>query len=299
MRFDDDAAPGEGAAGAAAPVAGQTAATAAALAPVVDRRRRNALFSAAVAREVCRRLEAGQTQKEISADPAMPCTSTIWHWVRKHARFAKAYARSRAIGAAVDRGWSFGFSQAAANEIVARVSEGEMLTLICADPHLPSLRTVVRWREDHPRFAEDLRQARVGLAERLSDLGWKMAMEATPETAYLTRVRLGQLRWTAAVMGPRTHGRLKPVATPEPLEIHTYLFRHFKIEEHPETGQHRVVTYTPDPDTQLPVRTEVGPWQTPVDPVKKAAEVGALSKGPGGAAFPSPSGEGQTAKRSG
>ncbi|THD58411.1 hypothetical protein [Phenylobacterium sp.] len=135
-----------------------------------------------------------------------------------------------------------------AREVCRRVAEGQTLKEVCADPHLPSLRTVVRWREDHPEFAEDLRQAREGLAERLSDLGWKMAMEATPETAYLTRVRLGQLRWTAAVMGPRTHGRLKPAEAPQPPEVQTYCFRHFKIEENTVTGQHRVVGYTPDPD---------------------------------------------------
>lgn len=241
-----------------------------------SRRSRNSLFSAAVAREVCRRMTQGQTQQEICADLAMPCPSTIWHWTRKHPRFAKAYARARAIGAGVDRGHSYGFSQVAANEIVARVSEGEMLTLICADPHLPSLRTVMRWRTDYPAFAEDLRQAREGLAERLGDLGWKMALEATPDTAYLTRVRLGQLRWTAAVLGPRTHGRMKPGEPIDPPPTHTYLFRHFRIEEHPVTGQQRVVTYTPDPETNLPVRTKEGPWKDPLPPEATGAGSPAL-----------------------
>jgi hypothetical protein len=232
------------------------------------------VFTAAVAREVCRRMAAGETQREISADPAMPCTSTIWRWTRKHARFARAYGRARAIGAGVDRGYARdGFSQAAANEIVARTSEGEMLTMICADPHLPSLRTVVRWREGVPEFAEAMRQAREGLAERLADLGWRMALEATPETAYLTRVRLGQLRWTAAVMGPHIYGKMKPMAPVEPPEVTRFLFKHWRIEVHPETGQQRVVTYLPDPETNRPVRVAEGEWTYPIDPVAKAAEV--------------------------
>ncbi len=94
-----------------------------------------------------------------------------------------------------------GYCAATAEEVVARVSEGEMLTSITTDPMMPSLRTVMRWRADYPEFAEDLRLAREGLAERFSDLGWKMAMEATPETAFLTQVRLKQLRW------PRCWGR--------------------------------------------------------------------------------------------
>jgi hypothetical protein len=228
-------------------------------------------FSAAVAREVCRRLAAGETQKGICADPAMPALSTVYRWSRERAAFMRALVRARALGASVAGARIYGFSPTAANEIVARVSEGEMLTLICADPHLPSLRTVIRWREDNPDFAEDLRQARAGLAERLSDLGWRMALEATPETAYLTRVRLGQLRWTAAVLGPRTHGRLKPTAAPEPPDVRTICFRHFEIEEHPETGQHRVVGYTPDPETMLPVRSSEGAWADPIFTVRHPA----------------------------
>lgn len=70
-----------------------------------------------------------------------------------------------------------------------------------------------------------------------------MAMEATPATAYLTRVRLGQLRWTAAVLGPR----------PRAAEAH----------RGPGAPGHRVVGYTPDPDNMLPMRTSEGPWKEP------------------------------------
>jgi hypothetical protein len=235
-------------------------------------------FSATVARAVCRRVAAGERQQDICADPTMPSMVSIYRWSRDRVAFTRALARARALGASVAGSRIYGFCPAAANEIVARVSEGEMLTLICADPHLPSVRTVVRWRMDNPEFAEDLRQAREALAERFSDLGWKMAMEATPETAYLTRVRLGQLRWTTAVLGPRTHGRLKPAEPPQPPEVTTYLFRHFDIEEHPETGQHRVVGYTPHPETMLPVRSSEGEWTTPVDPVAKMADIEELSR---------------------
>ncbi|WP_414694231.1 hypothetical protein [Phenylobacterium sp.] len=161
---------------------------------------------------------------------------------------------------------------------MARVSQGEMLSKIAADPLMPSLRTIYRWKAGHPEFAEDMRLAREALAERFSDLGWKMALEATPETAFLTQVRLKQLRWTAAVLGPRTHARLKAYAPPEPPDVTTILFRHFKIEKHSETGRHRVVAYTPDPDTMRPVRTSEGEWTTPVDPAAKMDAVMAASR---------------------
>jgi hypothetical protein len=220
-------------------------------------------FSAKVAREICWRTAAGETQAAICADPHMPCMLTSYRWSKRWAGFARAYARCRALGAGAVRTRS-AFCPAAANEIVARVSEGEMLATICADAHLPSLRTIWRWRGQHPEFDEDLRLAREALAERLGDLGWKMALAATPQTAHLTRVQLGQLRWMAAVLGPRLYGKLKPTAPPAEPEVQTICYRHFQIEEHPETGQHRVVGWTPDPDTLQPVRTSEGEWKAPM-----------------------------------
>lgn len=234
-------------------------------------------FSAKVAREICWRTAGGESQAEICADPHMPSPLTIYRWSKKRAAFARAYARARALGSGMVKTRS-SFCPAAANEIVARISEGEMLSSITADAHLPCLATVKRWAATYPEFAEEMRLAREVLAERFSDLGWKLAMEATPETAYLTQVRLGQLRWTTAVLGPRTHGRLKPTEPPQPPAVTTVRIRHFEIEEHPETGQHRVVGYTPDPKTMLPVRTSEGEWTTPVDPVAKMADIEDLSR---------------------
>lgn len=232
-------------------------------------------FSAAVGREVCRRVAAGESQSSVCADPAMPSRAALTRWAREHPGFGRIFTRAKAMAARKPVSGQ-GFCAATAGEVVARVSEGEMLTAICADPSMPSLRTIMRWRADHPEFAEEMMLAREGLAERFSELGWTMALEATPETAFLTQVRLKQLRWTAAVLGPRTHARLKAVAPPEPPETHTVLLRHFRVEEHPETGKHRVVGYTPDPETMTPVRTSEGVWKDPIDPVEKAAGVQAL-----------------------
>lgn len=245
--------------------------------PESPRARPYVRFTAKVAREICWRTVAGETQAEICTDAHMPNPLTIYRWSKRRAGFARAYARARAVGAGAVMTRSR-FCPVLANEIVARISEGELLSSITADAHLPCLSTVKRWAKDNPEFAEEMRLAREALAERFSDLGWKMALEATPGTAYLTRVQLGQLRWMAAVLGPRTHGRLKPSAPPEPPEVTTYLFRHFEIETHPDPNvrQHRVVGYTPDPETMQPVRDKDGPWVDIIDPVEKAAAVQAL-----------------------
>jgi hypothetical protein len=233
-------------------------------------------FSSPLAREVCRRVAAGESQSAICADPTMPSRNSLAAWARQSAQFAKVFAQAKAMAKRKPVSGQ-GFCPATATEIVARVSEGEMLSAITADPLMPSLRTIFRWKADHSDFAEDLHLAREALAERLADLGWTMALEATPETAYLTHVRLGQLRWTASVLGPRTHGKLKPTAPPEPPTVTTLTIRHFAIEENAQ-GQHRVVSFTPDPATMRPVRTDEGEWKDPVDPVAKAQGVRLLTE---------------------
>lgn len=245
-------------------------------APVAGRRRSPVYFSARLAREVCRRTAAGETLAAICADPGMPSMWSLQRWAKRRPEFGRILSRARALGERGGKGRPCGYCPVTAREILARVSEGETLAAIARDPEMPSLGTILNWRHANADFEAELQVAREALAEQFTDLGWKLAMEATPQTTFLTRMRLGQLRWTAAVMAPRTHGRLKPVAPRGPPEVTTICFRHFEIEEHPQTGQHRVVGYTPDPDTMRPVRDSEGPWTWPVDPVQKAKDVQAL-----------------------
>src|SRR6185437_2302939 len=170
---------------------------------------------------------------------AMPSTASVRRWAQTLPKFAAIYSRAKAIGARWGHPNST-YCPVIAHEVVTRVSEGETLTYIAADPAMPSMGSLFYWRKSHPEFAEDLRTAREALAERFSDLGWRMAQEATPDTAYLTRVRLGQLRWTAAILSPRTHARLRPAEPPKEPQVTAICFKHFEVETHPETGQRRV-----------------------------------------------------------
>ena len=45
--------------------------------------------------EICRRMCAGQTIREIVADPAMPSYATIFHWRKLHGDFAAMYDACR------------------------------------------------------------------------------------------------------------------------------------------------------------------------------------------------------------
>jgi hypothetical protein len=149
-----------------------------------------------------------------------------------------------------------------AEEIFQRLCEGESLTRIGADPTMPCLATLMRWRRYHPEFAELVRLGKEVQAERFCEAGWAMAMEATPETAYLTNVRLAQLRWMAGVMAPRSY-RIKPVEPDVPREEKTILIRRFGVGEDLETGKLKVVCYTPNPYTGEVEREDTPGWRPP------------------------------------
>lgn len=231
-------------------------------------------YSVALGQEICLRVAAGETLKAICADPAMPAASTVTRWAREDAAFAETFHRAKALARHDGLGPTTTYCEATAHQICARVAEGETLTSISNDPAMPALWTILHWQRGSAAFAEALALSRQAQAERLADLGWEMALAATPETAYLTRVQLGHLRWTAAIKSPRTHGRLKASEAPEPPappRVQSTLLKQFTIETHPVTRQRRVVTYLPDPDLNRPVRAAEGPWCDPPDPVAKLA----------------------------
>lgn len=53
-----------------------------------------------------------------------------------------------------------GYTQAIADEIVDRITEGETLADICRDDHMPGYRTVFDWEEKHPDFSANITRAR-------------------------------------------------------------------------------------------------------------------------------------------
>lgn len=229
-------------------------------------------YSANLARAICARVAAGETLVAICAERGMPSRASVTRWVREQPRFAGMYHRAKVLARRDGLGPTTTFCEVVAHEICARVAQGETLTAICDDPAMPAMWTVMHWQRRSAAFAEALTLAREAHAERMADEGWRMALAGTPETARLLRVQLGQLRWSAAIKSPRTHGRLRAAEPPAaPSETPVLLFKHFRLETNPETDQLRVVTYMPDPETRQPVFTSAGPWKDPIDPVAKRA----------------------------
>lgn len=226
-------------------------------------------YSAQLAVRLCRRLARGELLYQIARSRGMPTPEAVAKWARDKPDFAEALLVARRAGGrpAGTRGPAFTHSDAVDAEIFERLCEGESLTAIGRDPTMPSLSTIFYWRRRRPAFEEMVQRGMRIRAEVVSDEGWEMACAATPETAYLTQVKLNHLRWMAGVMAPRVF-RLKmvePIKGPE--EVKT-LFRHFGVEVDPETGAKMVVAWCPNPETDAVEREDTPGWRPPAGYVR-------------------------------
>lgn len=228
------------------------------------RKRTTVTWSPALAERICARVAAGEMLYAVLREPGMPTPQSVGRWARERPAFGAALMAARTEGGRPSRGgggvWSY--CPETVDAIFARLVEGESLTGVCRDPTMPTYSTIYSWRRRFPQFDQVLRQAREIQAERFCDLGYDLAMGATPETAYLTHVRLTQLRWMAGVTAPRIYKPkpVEPEATDEPLRV---LIRTFDTERDPVTGVMKVVALCPNPDTGLVEREDVPGYQYP------------------------------------
>lgn len=237
----------------------------AALAVVPARRRKvYARWSKRLGRRICRRLAAGELLYAICREPGMPTPEAIAKWAREKPDFNTELISARRAGGrpAGTRGPVSSYCPEVGEAIFLRLCEGESLTKLGKDPTLPCLSTLMRWRKVHPEFAELVRLGKEVMAERFCDEGWEMALEATPETAYLTHVRLAQLRWMAGMLAPKSF-HTKPVEPDVAREVRTILVRRFGVGIDPETGEKKVVAYCPNPETGEVEREDAPGWRPP------------------------------------
>jgi hypothetical protein len=133
---------------------------------------------------ICARIEAGETVRQVAADPAMPSYATIFHWRKMHPDFDARYAAMRArmakarIEAAdlaarskvywrihkarVDgrrpRDWVAGkkstYRRDWAQAYCDRIAAGESGMSVSADPAMPSAKAVYGWLKRFPEFRE-------------------------------------------------------------------------------------------------------------------------------------------------
>jgi hypothetical protein len=128
---------------------------------------------------------------------------------------------------------------------------------------MPCLSTLFYWRRHLPEFEATVQLGMRVRAERFCDAGLDLVEAATPETAYLTHVKLGHLRWMAGVMAPWAFRQrlAEPQKPPEPPQ--RLLLRSFSVEVDEQTGKRRVVAWRPNPDTGQAEREDTPGWKPP------------------------------------
>ena len=95
------------------------------------------------------------------------------------------------------------FSQEIADEIVRRMIEGESLTDICKDDHMPPRVTIYAWYDRHPEFYQRCARAREALADFLVDDIERLARDTTEENVQSMKVKISTKQWRAMKLAPR------------------------------------------------------------------------------------------------
>jgi chromosome condensin MukBEF complex kleisin-like MukF subunit len=106
---------------------------------------------------------------------------------------------------AASSGRPIGFSEAIADLICDAISEGGALYRLCEErADFPAERTVYRWLDTHPGFAQKYARARELQQDREADKIVVIADEA--DDAAIARLRIDSRKWRAAKMAPKKYG---------------------------------------------------------------------------------------------
>jgi hypothetical protein len=96
------------------------------------------------------------------------------------------------------------FSDAIADEICVRISQGQSLRRICFDDHMPDQTTVYDWLIKNGGFSHKYARARENQAETLFDEALDIAREH--EDPAKARVVIDTFKWAAGKLKPKKYG---------------------------------------------------------------------------------------------
>ncbi|HEX3887455.1 MAG TPA: hypothetical protein VHW05_08155 [Phenylobacterium sp.] len=179
-------------------------------------------FTAEIGEEIVARVSAGENVRAICQDPEMPCRNTVRTWTHQHPEFGAellaatkgariaARMRDRARWDAHEarrhpRGRGSTYRRELGETICERLAEGESLTSIVRDEGLPSYATILRWVNRHPDFQEMYVQAREIQAHHYFDEARDVALAATPNSVWVSRLQFDIIRWQTARLAPQKY----------------------------------------------------------------------------------------------
>ena len=100
------------------------------------------------------------------------------------------------------------YTEALANEICARIADGETLKRICRDEHMPCTRTVHRWLAEHEEFCRSHARARLVRAQSLVDeiVEIRRKIEIGEIDPHAGRTIINSLQWQASKENTKLYG---------------------------------------------------------------------------------------------
>lgn len=98
------------------------------------------------------------------------------------------------------------YSEALADEIVHRMSEGASILDISRDEDMPARSTIMKWQAENEDFRTRIALARQAQADLMDDLTYEVARNSTPISAPADRVKLQAYAWRAQHLEPKRYG---------------------------------------------------------------------------------------------
>ena len=96
------------------------------------------------------------------------------------------------------------YSNALADQILERVSQGVSLVKICSDETMPNRATVYKWFKAHPEFNDNYTRAREEQADFYADQIIEIA--DTAEDAAIAKLQIDARKWVASKLKGRSYG---------------------------------------------------------------------------------------------
>lgn len=177
------------------------------------------LDPAALAQDFAAQIEAGASFRDACRTLGVPRTTAQrlrmlnWHGFGDCVRAAEA-RRDRA-----PNGRPALYDAELAEAVCAGLAAGRALVEVCAEPDMPAMTTVMRWRRDHPEFREAYDIARQVQAEVLDDESLAIARAASPGTVNVDRLLIGTMDKRSARLRARHAPDRREPAAPRPIRI--------------------------------------------------------------------------------
>lgn len=186
-------------------------------------------YSLELGEEICARIAAGESQRQLAGELGMPSRRCFRDWARRDPRFGRALAqaqraarRARLAGdreTDQGRGWRRLLSRAGhrggsvsiqtpelTETICRRIAAGESVLSIGADPAMPCAVSIYSWVRRDEDFREAYRQAKDIGSDMLFDLAREIALECSEATVRSDRLRVQTLLKQVALVAPRKYG---------------------------------------------------------------------------------------------